>query len=133
MAIERLHSFRRNWREIAFTFLKLGFLSYGGPAILGVMQAELQEKRNWLTKERFLEGLPLVNVLPGAGATQLGIFLGYSRGGWWGGLLAGLCFVLPAFLIMSLLTLAQYTIFLAQWFFVLPHGYCWSGASVRLN
>lgn len=106
MDVETTHRFARHWREIASTFLKLGFLSYGGPAILGVMQAELQEKRNWLTKQDFLEGLSLVNVLPGAGATQLGIFLGYTRGGWWGGLLAGLCFVLPAFFIMWVLTLA---------------------------
>jgi chromate transporter len=47
----------------------------------------------------------VVNMLPGAAATQLGIFLGYSRGGWLGGLLAGLCFVLPAFIIMLALTL----------------------------
>lgn len=92
-------------REIAAAFLKLGFTAYGGPAILGIMQAELQEKRAWVTKERFMEGLALVNMLPGAAATQLGIFLGYARGGWWGGLLAGLCFVLPAFLIMLALTL----------------------------
>jgi chromate transporter len=69
------------------------------------MQAELQEKRQWVSKERFIEGLSLVNMLPGAAATQLGIFLGYSRGGWLGGLLAGLCFVLPAFIIMLALTL----------------------------
>jgi chromate transporter len=69
------------------------------------MQAELQEKRQWVSKERFIEGLSLVNMLPGAAATQLGIFLGYSRGGWLGGVLAGLCFVLPAFIIMLALTL----------------------------
>ena len=79
----------RPFREIAASFLKIGALAYGGPAIMGMMQAELQEKRQWLSKERFLEGLSLVNMLPGAGATQLGIFLGYARGGWWGGLLAG--------------------------------------------
>lgn len=81
-------------------------MAYGGPAIMGIMQAELQEKRRWVDKERFLEGLALVNLLPGAGATQLGIFLGHARGGWWGGLLAGLCFVLPALFIMLGLTVA---------------------------
>lgn len=86
--------------EIASNFLKIGIMAYGGPAIMGVMQNEFQEKRQWVTKERFLEGLSLVSMLPGPGATQLGIFLGYSRGGWWGGLLAGLCFMLPAFFIM---------------------------------
>lgn len=98
-------AFARNWREIASSFLKLGATAYGGPAIMGIMQAELQEKRQWISKERFVEGLSLVNMLPGAGATQLGIFLGYARGGWWGGLLAGLCFVLPAFSIMLALTM----------------------------
>jgi len=92
------------FREIVFAFLKLGITAYGGPAIMGIMQAELQEKRQWVSKQRFIEGLSLVNMLPGAAATQLGIFLGYSRGGWWGGLLAGLCFVLPAFFIMLALT-----------------------------
>ena len=72
---------------------------------MGLMQAELQEKRPWVTKERFVEGLSFVNMLPGAGATQLGIFLGHARGGWWGGVLAGLCFVLPAFGIMLALTM----------------------------
>jgi len=91
--------------ELARVFLKLGAMSYGGPAIMGIMQAELQEKRGWLSKEKFLEGLALVNMLPGPGATQLGIFVGYERAGWRGGLLAGLCFILPAFFIMLALTL----------------------------
>src|SRR5882672_9522269 len=94
------------WKEIASSFLKVGATAYGGPAIMGVMQAEFQEKRQWVSKSRFLEGLALVNVLPGATATQLGIFLGYARGGWWGGLLAGLCFAAPAFVVMLALTVA---------------------------
>jgi chromate transporter len=69
------------------------------------MQAELQDKRQWVSKERFVEGLSLVNLLPGATATQLSIFLGYARGGWWGGVLAGLCYVLPAFGSMLALTM----------------------------
>jgi chromate transporter len=97
--------FARHWPEIASSFLKLGATAYGGPAIMGLMQAELQDKRQWVSRERFVEGLSLVNMLPGAGATQLGIFLGHARGGWWGGLLAGLCFVLPAFGIMLTLAL----------------------------
>jgi len=96
---------RSTFKEIALAFLKLGTTAYGGPAIMGIMQAELQERRQWVSKQRFVEGLSLVNMLPGAAATQLGIFLGYSRGGWWGGLLAGLCFVLPAFFIMLALTM----------------------------
>ncbi len=95
-----------SWKDIAASFLKLGATSYGGPAIMGLMQAELQQKRQWVSKERFVEGLSVVNMLPGATAVQLGIFLGYARGGWWGGLLGGLCFVLPAFFVMLLLTIA---------------------------
>ena len=97
--------FATTWKEIASSLTKLGVMSYGGPAIMGVMQTELQEKRQWVTRERFVEGLALVNMLPGAGATQLAIFLGYARGGWWGGLVSGLCFVLPAFFIMLALTI----------------------------
>lgn len=93
-------------KEIAATLFKLGATSYGGPAIMGIMQAELQEKRKWVSKERFLEGLSVANMLPGATATQLGIFLGYARGGWWGGLIGGVCFVLPAFFIMIGLAIA---------------------------
>lgn len=97
---------RRHWREIVGGFLKIGAMSYGGPAIMGLMQTEFQEKRNWLSKERFLEGLALVNMLPGGGATQAGIYVGYVRAGWWGGMLAGLCFVVPAFAIMLALASA---------------------------
>ncbi|HEV8583639.1 MAG TPA: chromate efflux transporter [Methylomirabilota bacterium] len=97
-------------REVATTFLKVGATAYGGPAILGVMQAETQERRQWISKPRFLEGVALVNVLPGATMVQLAIFLGYQRTGWWGGLLAGLCFTAPAFVVMLALT-ATYAAF----------------------
>jgi chromate transporter len=86
--------------EIARVFLKIGAMSYGGPAIMGIMQTEIQEKRQWIGKERFVEGLALVNMLPGPGATQLAIFIGHAKGGLAGGILAGACFILPAFLIM---------------------------------
>src|SRR2546426_6782583 len=94
-----------NWKDVAAQFLKIGATAYGGPAIMGIMQAELQEKRQWVSKDRFVEGLSLVNMLPGATAAQLSIFLGYARGGWWGGLLGGLCFVLPGFFVLLVLTM----------------------------
>jgi chromate transporter len=92
-------------KDIALTMLKVGATSYGGPAIMGFMQTELQERRGWVSKPRFLEGLAVANMVPGATATQLGIFLAYARGGWWAGMLGGLCFVLPAFVIMLALTI----------------------------
>ena len=100
----------RPWREIITSFLKVGSTAYGGPAILGMMQAEFQEARQWVTKPRFLEGVALVNVLPGATMVQLGIFLGYVRAGWLGGLLAGLCFSIPGFIVMLALALAYATL-----------------------
>src|SRR5215467_1776589 len=96
----------KDLKEVASSLVRLGATSYGGPAIMGIMQAELQEKRKWVTKERFLEGLSVANMVPGATATQLGIFLGYARGGWWGGLIGGVCFVAPAFFVMLALTIA---------------------------
>jgi chromate transporter len=101
--------FATTWKEIATSFLKIGTTAYGGPAIMGIMQAEIQERRQWTSKPRFLEGLGLVNVLPGATMVQLAIFLGYQRGGWWGGLLAGLCFTAPAFVVMLVLAAAYAT------------------------
>jgi len=98
--------FRERWRELASVFLKLGALSYGGSAMLGLMQAEIAERRRWLSNERYLEGVGIVNLLPGPPAVQLSILIGYDRGGWRGGILAGLSFMLPAFFILLGLTLA---------------------------
>lgn len=92
--------------EIARVFLKIGAMSYGGPAIMGIMQAEIQEKRRWIDKKSFVDGLALVNMLPGPGATQLGIYIGHAKGGMAGGIVAGLAFILPAFAIMLALTAA---------------------------
>src|SRR6266571_9310717 len=96
---------RSPWWELVRVFLTLGALSPGGPGLMGVLQTEIQEKRGWLSQARFVEGVALVNMLPGPGGAQLSIFLGYIRAGWWGGLLAGLCFLLPSFVIMLTLTL----------------------------
>lgn len=86
-------------------FLKLGAISYGGSAMLGIMHAEIAEKRRWLTNERYLNGIALVSTLPGPPAVQLAIFIGYQRAGWRGAVLTGLCFMLPGFFILLGLTL----------------------------
>jgi len=90
--------------EVAGAFLKIGIVGFGAPAIWGLIQAEVQERRAWLTKERYLEGLALVQTLPGAPAVQMCIFAGHQRAGWWGGLVGGLAFTVPAFAIMLALT-----------------------------
>jgi chromate transporter len=94
----------RRLLEVLVTFLKIGTVGFGAPAIWGLIQAEVQERRAWLTKERYLEGLALVQTLPGAPAVQMCIFAGHERAGWWGGLLGGLAFTVPAFAIMLALT-----------------------------
>ena len=90
--------------DIAGAFFKIGAVSYGGPAIMGIMQAEIQEKRKWVDKEKFVEGLAVVNLLPGPLATQLAIFLGHETGGIVGGIVAGVCFIVPAFVVMLVLS-----------------------------
>jgi len=96
---------RSAWWEIVRVFLTLGALSPSGPGLTGILQTEVQEKRGWLSQERFVEGMALVNMLPGPSGAQLSLFLGYIRAGWWGGLLAGGCFLLPSFVVMLTLTL----------------------------
>jgi chromate transporter len=95
---------RQHWREVIGTFLKVGAMNYGGASV-GIIQTEVQERRVWLSKDQFLEGLALVNTLPGPSGIQIGIFVGYRRAGWWGGLLAGLCFLVPGFCVLLALTL----------------------------
>jgi chromate transporter len=99
-----MNEINRNRLEVTSVFLRIGALGYGPAAIWGLIQAEVQERRTWLTKERYLEGMALVNVLPGATAMQMCIFVGHERAGWWGGVLAGLAFMAPAFAIMLALS-----------------------------
>jgi chromate transport protein ChrA len=73
-------------------FLKIGGMSYG-VGIIGIMQSEVQEKRQWIGKEEFVEGLALVNMLPGPPGAQLSIFLGHAKGSLIGGILAGVFYL----------------------------------------
>lgn len=102
---EETQSPRARLLEILRIFTKIGAMSYGGAAIMGIMQVEIQQRRGWMSKDRYLEGLAIVNMLPGAPATQLAIFIGHDRAGWRGGVLAGIGFVIPAFFVMLGLTL----------------------------
>jgi len=98
-------TFPECWTELVTVFLKLGLISYGGAAMMGIMHAEVTDKRKWLSDARYLEGMAVVNMLPGPPAVQLAIFVGYQRCGLAGGIAAGLCFMLPAFFILLALTL----------------------------
>jgi chromate transporter len=82
-------------------FLRLGTIGFGGPAALvAIMEAELVEQRKWLTRNEYLEGLAVCQTLPGPLAIQVGIYVGYVRGGFLGAWLAGGAFILPPFLIV---------------------------------
>src|SRR2546425_1094507 len=72
--------FARNWKDIASAFLRLGATPYGGPAILGIMQAELQEKRQWVSRERFVDGLALGQFTPGP-VLMVAAYVGYKVAG----------------------------------------------------
>jgi len=89
--------------EILRLFLRLGLTAFGGPAAhIGLMQREFVERREWLSREQFLDLVGACNLLPGPGSTQVAMALGYCRAGWMGLMAAGACFILPA----SLATMA---------------------------
>jgi chromate transporter len=88
-------------------FLKLGSFGFGGPlAHIAMMEEEAVRRRGWLDREEFQEGLAVCQMLPGPASTQLGIYIGYLRGGWVGGVLSGLAFIAPAFVILLVLSWA---------------------------
>ncbi|MBA2504135.1 MAG: chromate efflux transporter [Pyrinomonadaceae bacterium] len=90
----------------AFRFwLKLGFISFGGPAgQIAIMHRELVERRRWLSEERFLHALNYCMLLPGPEAQQLAIYIGWLLHRTWGGIIAGAFFVLPSVFILLALS-----------------------------
>ena len=90
----------------AFVYwLKLGFISFGGPAgQISMMHQELVEKRRWISEHRFLHALNYTMVLPGPEAQQLATYIGWLMHGVWGGIAAGVLFVLPSLFILIALT-----------------------------
>ena len=94
-------------RQVAWVFTKLGLVGFGGPAAhIALMEDELVRKRRWLSRERFLDLLGATNLIPGPNSTELAIHLGRERAGWPGLLLAGVCFILPSFLLVLALAWA---------------------------
>jgi chromate transporter len=86
-------------------WLKLGFISFGGPAgQISMMHQELVEKRRWISEHRFLHALNYTMVLPGPEAQQLATYIGWLMHGVWGGIAAGVLFVMPSLFILIGLT-----------------------------
>lgn len=91
--------------EAFIYWLKLGFISFGGPAgQISLMHQELVEKRRWISEHRFLHALNYTMVLPGPEAQQLATYIGWLMHGTLGGIMAGVLFVLPSLFILSGLT-----------------------------
>ena len=88
--------------DVAGLFLKLGTTAFGGPAShIALMEQEAVVRRGWLSREEFLDLLGVANLLPGPTSTELAIMIGYRRAGWIGLVLAGVCFIVPAAVMVS--------------------------------
>jgi chromate transporter len=91
-------------RELVLYFLRLGATGFGGPvALVGQMERDLVAGRGWLTREEMREAIAISQSLPGPLAIQVGIFISYLRGGFWGAWAGGWSFILPNFLIVAAL------------------------------
>src|SRR5215475_13557932 len=85
-------------------YLRLGALGFGGPvALCGQMERELVGERKWLTPEEMREAIAVCQSMPGPLAIQVGIFISYLRGGFWGAWAGGWAFILPNFLIVAVM------------------------------
>jgi len=96
-------------KEIGLLFFKMGCIAFGGPAAhISMMDDEVVTRRNWLSREHFLDLIGATNLIPGPNSTEMTMHIGYERGGWRGLFLAGASFIFPA---------ATITLFLA-WLYV---------------
>src|ERR1043165_3550356 len=94
-----------SWREVFLYFLFLGFVNVGGPvAQITMMFNHMVEKRRWLSKDRFIKIMAFCHILPGPEALQLAIYVGYLKRKIWGGILAGITFIVPGAVVMIVLS-----------------------------
>src|SRR5215469_959368 len=90
--------------ELVPYFLRLGLLGFGGPvALVGQMERELVADKAWLSKDEMRDAIAVSQSLPGPLAIQVGIFIAYMRGGFWGAWAGGWAFILPNFVIVAAL------------------------------
>lgn len=92
----------KNLLEVAGLFLRLGLTAFGGPvAHIAMFEHEVVRRRRWLTSAEFLDLLGATNLIPGPNSTELAIHIGHRRAGWPGLVTAGVCFILPATLLVA--------------------------------
>jgi chromate transporter len=88
-------------KALTALFLKLGTIAFGGPAAhIAMMEDEVVRRRQWLTREEFIELLGATNLIPGPNSTEMAIHIGHRRAGMWGLIVAVTCFILPAMFIV---------------------------------
>ncbi len=98
---------RAEIRALAALFLRLGLTAFGGPAAhIAMMHAETVRRRRWLSEQAFLDLLGATNLIPGPNSTEMAIHIGHRRAGWPGLVVAGVCFIAPAMLIVMALAWA---------------------------
>src|SRR5271156_4661494 len=97
-SLSRKHSIR----QLAAFFLRLGLTAFGGPAAhIAIMEDELVRRRQWLSREKFLDLLGASSLIPGPSSSELAIHIGYLRAGWAGLVIGGVCFILPAAILVT--------------------------------
>ncbi|MPZ62418.1 MAG: chromate efflux transporter [Propionibacteriales bacterium] len=95
---------RGRLRELALLFLKLGIIGFGGPAAhIAMMREDVVRRRGWIDDRRFVDLVGACNLIPGPNSTELAIHLGYERVRWRGLVTAGVCFIVPAVVIVLIL------------------------------
>ncbi len=97
-------------QALFLAFLRLGATAYGGPAMMAYLKSDLVAKRQWLSEQGFKEGMALCQVIPGATMVQTCTYAGYRLRGLPGALVAALGFILPAFLLMAVLSAAYFSL-----------------------
>jgi chromate transporter len=104
-------------------WLKLGFISFGGPSgQIAIMQTELVEKRKWISPSRFLHALNYCMLLPGPEAQQLTIYIGWLLHRTWGGIVAGTLFVLPSIFVIWILSYVYAAFGTVAWISAIFYG-----------
>src|SRR5215467_15462304 len=93
--------------EIAWAFLKLGTIAFGGPAAhIAMMEQEFVRRKQWLSEQEFLDRLGAANLIPGPSSTEMAIYIGHNKRGWPGLIVAGCCFIIPAAILVSAIAAA---------------------------
>ena len=95
---------KKNLKEIAAVFFKMGLIAFGGPAShIAMMEQEIVEKRKWISPEHFLDLIGATNLIPGPNSTEMTMHCGHERAGFSGLFVAGMAFIFPAVVITGIL------------------------------